>query len=64
MNRFAYNLLFTLILPLIVLRLLWRAVKAPAYARRWAERFGLVRLTRAQQVQRGQWLWVHAVSVG
>jgi 3-deoxy-D-manno-octulosonic-acid transferase len=63
-NRFAYNLLFTLILPLIVLRLLWRALKAPAYARRWAERFGLVRLLPQQQAQRGQWLWVHAVSVG
>lgn len=63
-NRFAYNLLFTLILPLIVLRLLWRALKAPAYARRWAERCGLVRLSPAQKAQRGQWLWVHAVSVG
>jgi len=63
-NRFTYNLLFTLILPLIVLRLLWRSLKAPAYARRWAERFGLVTLSPAQQALRGQWLWVHAVSVG
>lgn len=63
-NRFTYNLLFTLALPLILLRLLWRALKAPAYARRWAERFGLVRLSAAQQAHRGQWLWVHAVSVG
>ena len=64
MNRLTYNLLFTLILPLIVLRLLWRAIKAPAYARRWAERFGLLRLTPEQQARRGTWLWVHAVSVG
>jgi len=63
-NRFTYNLLFTLILPLIVLRLLWRSLRAPAYARRWAERFGFVSLTPAQQAHKGQWLWVHAVSVG
>jgi 3-deoxy-D-manno-octulosonic-acid transferase len=63
-NRFTYNLLFTLILPLIVLRLLWRSLRAPAYARRWAERFGFVTLNPAQKAQRGQWLWVHAVSVG
>jgi len=63
-NRFTYNLLFTLILPLIVLRLLWRSLKAPAYARRWAERFGVVTLSPVQQALRGQWLWVHAVSVG
>ncbi|MES3006755.1 MAG: lipid IV(A) 3-deoxy-D-manno-octulosonic acid transferase [Pseudomonadota bacterium] len=64
MNRTTYNILFTLVLPLIILRLLWRAVRAPAYARRWAERFGFVALTPAQSACAGQWLWVHAVSVG
>lgn len=64
MNRLTYNILFTLILPLIIVRLLWRSLKAPAYARRWAERFGLVRLTETQRATQGQWLWVHAVSVG
>lgn len=64
MNRFAYNILFTLVLPVIVLRLLWRAIKAPAYARRWRERFGLPALTPQQKALRGQWLWLHAVSVG
>ncbi|MDP2140116.1 MAG: lipid IV(A) 3-deoxy-D-manno-octulosonic acid transferase [Gammaproteobacteria bacterium] len=64
MNRTTYNILFTLILPLIILRLLWRAIRAPAYARRWAERFGFVTLTAQEQAGRGQWLWIHAVSVG
>jgi len=64
LNRTTYNILFTLILPLIILRLLWRAIRAPAYARRWAERFGFVTLTAQEQVVRGQWLWIHAVSVG
>lgn len=64
MNRLAYNILFTLVLPIIVLRLLWRAVKAPAYARRWGERFGAPRLSAQQQALKGKWLWLHAVSVG
>lgn len=46
------------------MRLLWRSVKAPAYARRWAERFGLAKLDAVQRGNRGRWLWVHAVSVG
>ena len=64
LTRTTYNILFTLALPFIVLRLLWRALKAPAYARRWAERFGFIRLTAEQRANRGRWLWVHAVSVG
>src|SRR5690606_31844525 len=53
-----------LALPFIVIRLLWRALKAPAYARRWAERFGFVTLIAGQDASKGRWLWVHAVSVG
>lgn len=49
---------------MIIVRLLWRSLRSPAYARRWAERFGLARLDAAQCEQRGRWLWVHAVSVG
>lgn len=64
LNRLIYNILFTLILPLIILRLLWRSVRAPAYARRWAERFGLAKLDAVQASAKGRWLWVHAVSVG
>ncbi len=64
LNRLTYNILFTLILPLIIVRLLWRSLKAPAYARRWAERFGIIRLSEEQQMAQGKWLWVHAVSVG
>ena len=59
MNRSLYSLLFHLLLPLIALRLLWRAWRAPAYARRIAERFafGLPPLKPGG-------IWVHAVSVG
>ena len=58
MARRLYTLFFFLCLPLILLRLLYRAIKAPAYARRWAERFAL-----GGDVRSGG-IWVHAVSVG
>lgn len=65
MNRTFYNFAFYLLLPIVVLRLLWRALflPAPAYARRWGERLGFVADARAQR-QEKQWIWVHAASVG
>lgn len=59
MARFLYTAFFYLILPLVLLRLLWRASRAPAYRQRIAERFGFF---RAPAKTGG--LWVHAVSVG
>ena len=59
MIRRLYTLLLYLLLPLVLLRLLWRSVKAPDYRRRWAERFGMF----APPAEWGG-LWVHAVSVG
>ena len=63
MNRTFYNLIFYLALPIILLRLLWRAVRAPAYAKRWGERLGLVSKAR-KEYQQQRWIWIHAVSVG
>lgn len=65
MNRAFYNFAFYLLLPIIVLRLLWRALflPAPAYAKRWGERLGFVdRALEGRTEQR--WIWVHAASVG
>jgi 3-deoxy-D-manno-octulosonic-acid transferase len=59
MNRTLYSLLFHLLLPLIAVRLLWRAWRAPAYARRIAERFAFA----LPPLKQGG-IWVHAVSVG
>lgn len=56
--RLLYSLLLYLLLPAILLRLCWRALRAPAYARRWGERFGRVAPLS------GPVIWVHAVSVG
>lgn len=58
--RFIYTVLFYLLLPLVLLRLLWRARRAPAYAHRWRERFGWI----APRATRRPAIWVHAVSVG
>lgn len=60
--RLLYSLLLYLLLPAILLRLCWRAGRAPAYARRWGERFG--RVTPLSGPAPGPVIWVHAVSVG
>lgn len=64
-NRVIYNFAFYLLLPIIVLRLLWRALvlPAPAYAKRWGERLGFVDLAHAHRKEQ-RWIWVHAASVG
>ena len=59
MNRTLYTLLFHLVMPLILLRLLWRGRKAPAYRQRIGERFAI----GLPPMQPGG-IWIHAVSVG
>ncbi|WP_269620171.1 lipid IV(A) 3-deoxy-D-manno-octulosonic acid transferase [Zhongshania sp. BJYM1] len=59
MPRFLYSAFFYLILPLVLLRLLWRGWRAPAYRDRIGQRFGFF---EAPQRQNG--VWIHAVSVG
>lgn len=58
MTRTLYSLVFTLCMPLVLLRLLVRARKAPAYAKRWRERLAMGGDLRRDGI------WVHAVSVG
>lgn len=55
-----YSLLFYLALPFILLRLVWRGIKAPDYFKRWNERFGRI----ATRESTAPLIWVHAVSVG
>lgn len=58
--RFLYTSFFYLLIPVILLRLLWRSFAAPTYAKRWAERFGFFpALITDKQV-----VWIHTVSVG
>ncbi|MGL4565078.1 MAG: 3-deoxy-D-manno-octulosonic acid transferase, partial [Halioglobus sp.] len=59
--RLLYSALYYCLLPLLVLRMLWRSRLAPAYRRRLPERFGLFRARPDLEVPA---IWVHAVSVG
>ncbi len=57
--RTFYSCLFYLLTPFILVRLIWRSIKAPSYRYRWSERFGFYNQQFAQNV-----IWFHAVSVG
>lgn len=58
MMLFAYNLLFHLAFPFLLLRLWLRSRRAPAYKDRVLERFGI------NDIQLDASIWVHTVSVG
>jgi 3-deoxy-D-manno-octulosonic-acid transferase len=57
--RLLYTFLFYLFVPFILLRLLWRGLRAPEYWQRWGERFGFFPALPVSQS-----LWIHAVSMG
>lgn len=57
--RTIYTAAFYLLLPLVILRLLWRSIKAPEYRRRLGERLGCYNNKVSDSV-----VWFHAVSVG
>ena len=59
MARFFYSFVYCLLVPVILLRLLYRAWKAPAYSARWSERFGWFSVPHLNKP-----IWIHAVSVG
>jgi 3-deoxy-D-manno-octulosonic-acid transferase len=54
-----YTLVLYLLLPVAMLRLLWRSLRAPGYRERWAERIG-----HYAQQDLASGVWIHAVSVG
>ena len=59
--RFLYSALYYCLLPLLVLRMLWRSRWAAAYRQRLPERFGLFSTRPELHLPA---IWVHAVSVG
>jgi 3-deoxy-D-manno-octulosonic-acid transferase len=61
-SRRFYTILFYCALPLIFLRLMWRARLAPAYRERWRER--LAWYDSASSAHAGRTVVFHAVSVG
>lgn len=59
MSRGLYTLLIYLLLPFTPIKLLWRAIRQPAYLQYWGERYG-IRYSRLA----GPVIWLHCVSVG
>lgn len=57
--RLVYTLLVYILLPVAVVRLVWRARRQRGYLEHVAERFGSYRPGEA-----GPFIWLHAVSVG
>ena len=53
-----YRLLWLILMPLVLLYLTWRARREPMYTSNIRERFGF------GVKQTGEWVWVHAVSLG
>lgn len=57
--RLFYSTIHFLIVPFILLRLIWRGFRLPAFRLRWSERFAFYGRKHVQNV-----IWFHAVSVG
>lgn len=57
--RYLYTLIYYLITPFVLIRLLWRSRHMPDYRKRWNERFGYI-----TPILHKKTIWVHAVSVG
>jgi len=62
MNRLIYTLLIYLLVPLALLKLLWRAVRQPEYLRHIPERFGFYASPLTPHAS--PIIWLHCVSVG
>lgn len=57
--RLSYTLTWWLALPIVLLRLVWRARKQPGYLHHVRERLGFCQLPASAPL-----IWIHAVSVG
>ena len=59
MSRLLYSFLIYCLSPLLLVHLLWRGRRAPAYLKRWSERFAFINIHLPVSP-----IWIHAVSVG
>ncbi len=57
--RLIYSLFLYLLIPVALIRMLWRGARNRGYWHRWGERFGYIPRADHPRV-----LWLHAVSVG
>ena len=65
MARLLYSFIFTLLMPFILVRLVMRARKAPAYGQRWWQRFGIFKApSKRNDTHPENGIWFHTVSMG
>lgn len=64
MKWFLYNLLFGLVYTLMLPKFVFRMLRRGGYARHFLQRIGLYSDELTARLAGGGWIWTHAVSVG
>ena len=64
MRLIIYNIIVYLILPLTIIKLVYRGIKNKDYLRGWTERFAIYPDSEKNKWLKRKTLWVHCVSVG
>ena len=64
MRLIIYNIIVYLILPLTIIKLVYRGIKNKDYLRGWSERFAIYPDSGKNKWLKRKTLWVHCVSVG
>ena len=64
MRLIIYNIIVYLILPLTIIKLVYRGIKNKDYLRGWSERFAIYPESKKNKWLKRKTLWIHCVSVG
>ena len=64
MRLFIYNIIVYLILPLTIIKLVYRGIKNKDYLKGWSERFAIYPDAGKNKWLKRKTLWFHCVSVG
>ena len=64
MPLFIYKFIIYLLLPLAILKLIYRGLKNPDYLLHWGERFAIFPKNKEQEWGKKTTVWFHCVSVG
>ena len=64
MRLIIYNIIVYLILPLTIIKLVYRGIKNKDYLKGWSERFAIYPNSEKNKWLKRKTLWIHCVSVG
>ncbi len=64
MRLIIYNIIVYLVLPLTIIKLVYRGIKNKDYLRGWTERFAIYPHSEKNKWLKRKTLWIHCVSVG